>query len=337
MKPLCLNKVISYIISLIITIFVFELVRNTAVAIDTARHEHGVVKLKWVLYFLLLFVFSGYSLILASMFLVESPVIVTEALRKSIEGLTDLERNANNLLPVQEYEELVGRVEAKRLMLLHEIKSANAGPFCGIGPFAKELITDINQDLNNAVVIANGDDKGHDCNDKIQIDALVMKYNNMITQSLATHPLLTKFRIEQRKELQNILSGAIDKENDQLTKILADLSGVPYFIFKLDLYHRSLAELETAKTVYDINYNKLGALVGPKKITLPSYLDITSAEKIAVLNTIATRLDRPSTYLYILIALASALIVSYATSLFVQHLRVKGDSNQHRTNALGRE
>jgi hypothetical protein len=323
-----LSKYVLLLITLLFIAIIFVFVRHTGAALYKARDAKGINKLKWVLSFLLLFIFSGYGFISASMLLVEGPVIINEALRTSIDGLSSLGNAASDLLPVREYQELRGRVETESLQLSQEIKSPNSGHYCGVGPRAKEIIAAINKDLNNAVVIGNGDDRDHDCNSSQQIGGLQRRYESVIKHALDTHPLVAQYRIDQRSELQNNLSRAISKEQEQLTKVLAELSTVPHFIFNLDLYHRSVAELETAKSLYDINYKKLADIVDPEKIKLPSYLNITSTEKIAspiqVLNTIASRLDRPSTYIYIFIALAADFFASYLASVvFLVHKRAE--------------
>jgi hypothetical protein len=205
---------------------------------------------------------------------------------------------------------------------------------------AKDVLRKIAVYLPNITVL-NGTDSGHSCTDVAYLDHLSATYHNLIQAELQKHPLAIENRIKERSDYLNTLTNTVNGDVSDLEQFQSKLAGVPHFIFNLDLYHNSVAEIEKADGDYEKMYQQLLGFVDPKSVSLPPRIASASMEQIAspiqVLNTIIARANRVSTYIYILIALFADLLASYLTSLvFMTHKQLQlGQKKRREFNSVG--
>jgi hypothetical protein len=281
----------------------------------------------WIGSFIFLFLFSGYGFLTSSLLLVEGPVIVREGLSSTIEQLSALDAVAKNSLRVPRYEDIVSHVEALRAELHAEIHNPTGGQFCGVGVRAKDVLRKIAVYLPNITVL-NGTDSGHSCADTAYLDHLTTTYSNLIEDELQKHPLAIENRVKDRADYLKLLSATVNTDVRDLQQFQITLAGVPHFIFNLDLYHKSVGQIEKVNGDYEKMYQQLIGFVDPRSVSLPPRISSPSLEQIAspiqVLNTIIARANRLSTYVYIFIALFADLLASYLASLvFMVHKQLQ--------------
>jgi hypothetical protein len=99
-------------------------------------------KLRWAPFFLLLFVFSGFSFICASMLLFAGPQIVSDTVTSTTDDLERLKTRGIEFLRSPEYEDRRSHILTLQVQLHQEITNYNPG-YCGIGPAAIAIINNI--------------------------------------------------------------------------------------------------------------------------------------------------------------------------------------------------
>jgi hypothetical protein len=308
---------IAVALGMLTLIYIF--VRHTAIAIHHARSINGLAKLSWIPLFLILFLFSGYGVITASMLLFEGPTVCRESITAMLDALSKLEAYEIRALRDDSYEDTRSRVEAERVQLHQEIHSPSLRQYCGIGPSAKEIIVHLANNLPGIALI-NGTDNNHNCNDRTYLDRITRAYDDEINAGLKN--LSERHHIPERQRLHDEFAKSIGENKGELSTLLDKLAGLSSFITNFSLYTGSVKALEDARTAYVSFVPKLKAFDTSGRSDVAASPPMGPVERLAsgfhVVSVVGNRLDRPQTWLYIAIALVGDLLVCWMASLVVQ-------------------
>jgi hypothetical protein len=304
-------------LGMLILIYIF--VRHTAIAIHHARSVSGRAKLSWIPLFLILFMFSGYGVITASMLLFEGPTVCRESISAMLDALAKLEAYEIHALRDDAYEDTQSRVEAERVQLHQEIYSPSSRQYCGIGPSAKTIIENLARNLPGIALI-NGTDNDHNCKDTAYLGRITRAYDQEIDAGL--NNLAERHQIPQQRQLHDEFTKSMAENKAILSSLLQKLAGRSNFITNFSLYSASVKALEDARTSYVRLFAKLKAFDRSGRPDVPASPPLGPVERLAsgfqVVSVIGNRLDRPQTWLYIAVALLGDLLVCWMASLVVQ-------------------
>ena len=249
-----LSKSFLFLIVFFIISLMYLFLRHTALAIHHARGSVGLRRFSWLPMFVILFAFSGYGFIAASMLLFEGPGVCTEAVSRMIASLSKLEATGNGLLRVPQFEETKSRVNAEREALHNEINNPSQGQYCGVGSSALAIIQILGQDLPGVEVIRGTTDQ-HACSNKAYLNSITDAYDKKIDAGLRN--IAAKYGITEREYTRDTLAVLLSAKVHQLTEVQKRLAGIPNFVFDFSLYEDSLRALADAKVAYSAGYEQL--------------------------------------------------------------------------------
>jgi ABC-type multidrug transport system fused ATPase/permease subunit len=300
---------------LLVTLFWLGLValtiKHAAIQLYRVFAENGRGWALFLVFYIALFVFSGFGFITTFMFLYEGPVIVREKTIQMADNISRLNARAQADLPVGAYNALLARTEANRGNLMREINNPSGGNLCGIGPSARAILTSLQQDFPQVVII-RGTDGGFSCLDTARLNATRNAYNDAITAALAAHPIRTQQRIAEREQLIREVQFLASQQGPRLQELERELSGVASFVSNADLYRVALGRLTDANVAYANLYPRVAQFSPLVQTTLPPRVDLSEAQSVSsaveVVNAITTRLHRPTVWGILLAALIIDLL-----------------------------
>jgi hypothetical protein len=197
-----LNQSAVGILALVGVAVVYVCVRTTGWEWSQWRPAGPLRRAGIVAMFVPLFLFSAFGIIAGAMLLYEGPTICRDAMVSLSTAFSQLEASAQSLLRVPAVDDLEAKVAALRKRLSEEIRNAEGGKFCGVGPKAYATLTEL-ENLMPTFRRPNAPAKPeHDCSKTEELDKMVSQYERLIDSALANDPLYAETRYREKASLE---------------------------------------------------------------------------------------------------------------------------------------
>jgi hypothetical protein len=244
-------SILVILLCLIVVAAIYFFVRHTGFAIADAIDAPGSRRLAWFPLFLLLFVFSGYGFLTSSMLLIEGPDIAREEIAALTTNIGKLQAAASDLTKSEPFDTFYGQIEANRKALMHEINNTRPGYYCGIGPYATTIITNI-RNLGKTYDLpfpspSELPQKPILCSDTEEIKRYMVRYNELI--DTIEQGRKQQLGLVDKEQLRDTILTQIKPDDAALKEAQDRLAGVNYF-FNLGLYHDVLGVVSHAAFDY---------------------------------------------------------------------------------------
>lgn len=267
-----------------------------------------------IIFILVLSVSAG-GVITASTLMFEGPAILRENVDVAHHRATYLAAEAQGLLAMPKYEQVVSEVRSLQSAMNAEIKNSRA---CGMGEKAKETFYKIQKHLPNIQLLNTGQSSPR-CTDATALDRICADYDAQITQNLLLHPDAVNGRYQDRKALLSKIDEKFVPYMDTLKERLTDLSGIRTLLFNIRLYADVLGDLVRVNGDYVelrskiISFEKRGEIIPPD---IGHQDSINVVRPLAVFGVLAKRWDVASTYVYGFLS----ILLDFIMLIILEHL-----------------
>lgn len=250
--------------------------------------------------FILLLILSAVGVFNALMINLEGKRIFQEAIDDSQARFTELTHSANKILKNPAIEAKKARVESLLELFTAELRNPQN---CGQGPVAKDLARKIEQELKGFQVLSGSTT----CKN---IDATIESYEKIVKDLLIKSDEFTKANYTETQSLSNEVILVEKDAQIQLNKLKGDVNHGGNLLID------ARNGLEDVASKYQAIALKLNGF--STKENVPSSLDLSSVRNLGewsqIINLIISRLDHPSTYVYLSLALFFDWILIYLFS-----------------------
>jgi hypothetical protein len=140
---------------------------------------------------------------------------------------------------------------------------------------------------------------------------------------------MTWYNTPERQVVLDTTVPTLEQDLVKLRDLQVQLAGIPSFFSNISLYHQSVEALEAANLNYSRAYQKIAGFLNLQGTRLPAELHTNDLEEIVsgiqILNTLLSRGNHLTTWVYIIVAFGCDILAAFAAStVFLEHERVYG-------------
>lgn len=253
----------------------------------------------WWAYFFVLFLLSALGTMNMAFYYGEGRIVLAESIDKATNCLNRFDVEAKLALATPRYDEKVAQIDKLRIKLETELEHIQN---CGQGEHARNILAEIRTALPGFEVPSMRTGTAG-CKD---VGALITLYKEIIGRQLKTTKEYGDDRVDEKQRIAKELRDQLDKDSAQLREAKAKLA--------VGTFDKAKEAVETAfGTIgkYSLYIeNMRGGTTKFSSLNCAVDLDVIRVGTISqIIPLLLGRLDRVSTYVYILIAIMADVIL----------------------------
>ena len=251
------NQVLATVATLIVFACIILFIRNSGHEffgfVNKGRDERVIGP--FLLWYLLLFLFSATGVIRFTMFYFEGPEIAREKTDENLSNYSNLAANLNKIFDSAEWASFEKEARAQFGQIVSEMDNQING-YCGVGTTARQEIDALHSILPGFGYLNGSSDPNIlSCRDKAGLGRIISQYKTLFENALKQSPKRADLRVDDRNNDKQLVQKTIDKNYDALEDIKQRLNKAVTFIFDTSLFSSALNVLQRANDDYEKMYD----------------------------------------------------------------------------------